>query len=64
MGLLLQSKSFLSKKFLVSSNVDEVSGQFQTFLFTKRFYKHRKAQNAYKRTKTKQVAFLCAQENI
>ena len=31
---------------------------FKFFFFTKRFHTHKKAQNAYKQTKIKKVAFM------
>ena len=35
-------------------------GQFWTSFFRRRFHTRKKAQNAYRRTKTKKTAFLCA----
>ena len=60
----LESISFTDKNFLKvlsSSNVNEVIRAMLSFYFIYEKILHaQKAQNAYKRTKRKNAAFLCA----
>ena len=56
-------KQFWREHKKKSSNVNEVIRAVLTFLFiffTKRFHTHKKHKNAYKQTKAKKTAFLCA----
>ena len=67
---IINSKCFINRdnyQHNASSNVVEVIKRaLNFFLFTEKFYtdkkpkKAQKVQNAYKRTKIKKVAFLCA----
>ena len=55
-------KDRVMKLKTISSIVNEViKGSFKPlcFFFTRKFYKHKKHKNAYKRTKTRKATFLC-----
>ena len=60
-NVINRQKNFESAFF--TSNVNEVIRAVLNF-FARRFHNHKKAQNTYKRTKTKKLAFFMCLKNI